>query len=83
MMPGQAEFWIALLQIIGINILLSGDNAVVIALAARALPPAQQKLAIRWGSGAAVIMRIALTVVAIKLLALPWLKLAGAVLLCG
>jgi YjbE family integral membrane protein len=77
----DAEFWIALLQIIGINIVLSGDNAVVIALAARSLPPAQQKQAIRWGSGAAVIMRIALTVVAVQLLALPWLKLAGAALL--
>jgi YjbE family integral membrane protein len=75
------EFWIALLQIVGINIVLSGDNAVVIALAARALPPAQQQRAIRWGSGAAVVMRILLTIVAVKLLALPWLKLAGSVLL--
>ena len=77
----DTEFWIALLQIIGINIVLSGDNAVVIALAARSLPPVQQTQAIRWGSGAAVVMRIALTVVAVQLLALPWLKLAGAVLL--
>jgi YjbE family integral membrane protein len=77
----QPEFWFALLQIIGINIVLSGDNAVVIALAARSLPPTQQKQAIRWGSGAAVVMRIALTVVAVQLLAMPWLKLAGSVLL--
>ena len=75
------EFWIALLQIIGVNIVLSGDNAVVIALAARGLPPEQQKKAILWGSGAAVVMRIALTVVAVELLRLPYLKLVGAALL--
>ncbi len=75
------EFWIALLQIIGINIVLSGDNAVVIALAARSLPAAQQKKAIAWGSGAAVVMRIVLTIVAVELLRLPYLKLIGAALL--
>ena len=75
------EFWIALMQIIGVNIVLSGDNAVVIALAARGLPPEQQKRAVAWGSGAAVVMRIALTVVAVQLLALPYLKLIGAALL--
>ena len=69
-------FWIALVQIIGVNIVLSGDNAVVIALAARGLPPDQQKRAIAWGSGAAVVMRIALTIVAVELLRLPYLKLA-------
>ncbi|MCC6194358.1 MAG: YjbE family putative metal transport protein [Burkholderiales bacterium] len=74
-------FWVALLQIIGINIVLSGDNAVVIALAARSLPPKQQKQAVLWGSGAAVVMRIVLTVVAVQLLTLPYLKLVGAVLL--
>ncbi|MDE2297240.1 MAG: YjbE family putative metal transport protein [Burkholderiales bacterium] len=75
------EFWIALLQIIGVNIILSGDNAVVIALAARSLPPAQQKKAVAWGSGAAVVMRIVLTIVAVELLRLPYLKLVGSVLL--
>ena len=50
------EFWIALMQIIGVNIVLSGDNAVVIALAARGLPATQQKKAIAWGSAAAVVM---------------------------
>jgi len=75
------DFWIALAQIIGINIVLSGDNAVVIALAARSLPPRQQKQAVLWGSGAAVVMRILLTVVAVELLKLPWLKLIGALLL--
>ncbi len=74
-------FWIGLAKIIGVNIVLSGDNAVVIALAARSLPPAQQKKAIFWGSAAAIIMRVVLTVFAVKLLALPWLKLIGAVLL--
>ena len=75
------EFWIALVQIIGVNIVLSGDNAVVIALAARGLPPEQQKKAIAYGSGAAVVMRIALTIVAVELLRLPYLKVIGAILL--
>ncbi len=71
----------ALLTIIGVNIVLSGDNAVVIALAARSLQGRQQKLAIFWGSGAAIIMRIILTVFAVQLLAFPWLKILGALLL--
>jgi YjbE family integral membrane protein len=75
------EFWIALLQIIGINIVLSGDNAVVIALAARGLAARQQARAVAWGSGAAVVMRIVLTMVAVELLRMPYLKLVGAVLL--
>ncbi|MDO8695383.1 MAG: TerC family protein [Sheuella sp.] len=74
-------FWIPLLQIIGVNIVLSGDNAVVIALAARSLPPLQQKKAVLWGSGAAILMRIVLTIFAVKLLTLPYLKLVGAGLL--
>ena len=74
-------FWIPLAQIIGINIVLSGDNAVVIALAARSLPPTQQKKAIVWGSAAAIVMRIVLTLTAVALLAMPYLKLVGAVLL--
>jgi YjbE family integral membrane protein len=75
------EFWVALLQIIGVNIVLSGDNAVVIALAARSLPAEQQRRAVAWGSGAAVVMRIILTIVAVELLRLPYLKLIGAGLL--
>jgi predicted tellurium resistance membrane protein TerC len=75
------EFWIALLEIIGVNIVLSGDNAVVIALAARGLRPAHQKRAVAWGSGAAVVMRILPTIVAVELLCLPYLKLCGAALL--
>jgi YjbE family integral membrane protein len=75
------EFWTALLKIIGVNIVLSGDNAVVIALAARSLQGKQQKQAIFWGSGAAIVMRIILTLFAVKLLELEWLKLIGSVLL--
>jgi YjbE family integral membrane protein len=63
------------------NIVLSGDNAVVIAMAARTLKAEQQKKAIFWGSAAAIVMRIVLTVVAIQLLTLPYLKILGAVLL--
>ncbi|HUP30149.1 MAG TPA: TerC family protein [Usitatibacter sp.] len=74
-------FWTALLKIIGVNIVLSGDNAVVIALAARSLPPRQQKMAIFWGAGAAIALRIVLTLFAVKLLELHWLKLIGSVLL--
>ncbi|HYP82874.1 TerC family protein [Variovorax sp.] len=77
----SSDFWIGLLKIVWINIILSGDNAVVIALAARSLPPAQQKRAILLGSGAAVVLRIALTVVAAKLLTLPFLQVAGGLLL--
>jgi YjbE family integral membrane protein len=77
----NTEFWIGLIKIIWINIILSGDNAVVIALAARSLPAEQQKKAILFGSGAAVVLRIALTVVAAKLLELPYLQIVGGVLL--
>lgn len=75
------DFWLPLLKIIGVNIVLSGDNAVVIALAARSLPPEQQKKAIMWGSGAAIVMRIVLTIFAVQLLGLPYLKLIGSLLL--
>ena len=74
-------FWTGLLTIIGINVILSGDNAVVIALAARSLPSHQQKRAIAWGAGAAVILRIGLALVAVELLHVPALKLLGGVLL--
>lgn len=75
------EFWVSLSQIILINIVLSGDNAVVIALASRSLPPKQQKLAIMFGSVGAIVLRIVLTFFAVYLLSLPYLKLAGAGLL--
>ncbi len=70
-------FWAALGSIILANVLLSGDNAVVIAMAARGLPARQQKRAIVFGSGAAIVMRIVLTLIAVRMLGLPYLKLAG------
>jgi YjbE family integral membrane protein len=77
----SAAVWSAFGSIILANIVLSGDNAVVIAMAARTLKPDMQKKAIFWGSAAAIVMRIVLTIVAIQLLTLPYLKLIGAVLL--
>lgn len=77
----SADFWINLIKIVWINIILSGDNAVVIALAARAVPVEQQKKAILFGAGAAVILRILLTVVAVQLLKLPFLQIVGGLLL--
>lgn len=75
------EFWVALSQIILINIVLSGDNAVVIALASRALPPEQQRKAIVFGSVGAIVLRVVLTFFAVVLLEQPYLKLVGAALL--
>jgi YjbE family integral membrane protein len=77
----SAAFWAALGSIILANILLSGDNAVVIALAARSLPPKQQKQAILWGSAAAIVMRVVLTLIAVEMLKWPYLKLIGGALL--
>jgi YjbE family integral membrane protein len=77
----SASFMSALLQIMLVNIVLSGDNAVVIALAARNLPPKHQKMAILWGSGGAIVLRILLTVVAVQLLKLPYLQFLGGLLL--
>ena len=74
-------FWSAFGSIVLANIVLSGDNAVVIAMAARTLKPEQRVKAIFWGSAAAIVMRIVLTIVAIQLLTLPYLKMIGAVLL--
>jgi len=74
-------FWSAFGSILLANIVLSGDNAVVIAMAARTLEPHQRGKAIFWGSAAAIVMRIVLTIVAIQLLTLPYLKMIGAVLL--
>jgi len=77
----SGAFWAALGSIILANVVLSGDNAVVIALAARSLPPHQQKKAIFWGSAAAIVMRIVLTLIAVEMLKWPYLKLVGALLL--
>jgi YjbE family integral membrane protein len=77
----STDFWIGLIKIVWINIILSGDNAVVIALAARSLPAEQQKKAVMLGSGAAVVLRILLTVVAAKLLEMSFLQVIGGLLL--
>lgn len=77
----DSAFWLAVLKIVGIDIVLSGDNAVVIALAARSLPPKHQKLAVFWGTGAAIVLRLTLIFFALALLKLPLLKLIGAILL--
>ncbi len=77
----SALFWSAFGSIVLANIVLSGDNAVVIAMAARTLKPEQRSKAIFWGSAAAIVMRIVLTIVAIQLLTLPYLKIVGAALL--
>ena len=74
-------FWSAFGSIVLANIVLSGDNAIVIAMAARTLKPEQRSKAIFWGSAAAIVMRIILTIVAIQLLSLPYLKIIGAILL--
>jgi len=74
-------FWIAVGQIILIDILLGGDNAVVIALACRGLPPKQRKLGIIYGTAGAIILRVVLIAFALALLAIPYLKLVGGVLL--
>jgi YjbE family integral membrane protein len=74
-------FWLELGEIMLVNVLLSGDNAVMIALAARSLPERQQKQAIVWGSVAAIVILAALTTLAAELLEYPYLRLAGSVLL--
>ena len=75
------QFWLAALEIIVINILLSGDNAVVIALACRNLPRKQRKWGVIWGAVGAIVLRIILTFFAVTLLRLPWLKIIGGALL--
>lgn len=73
--------WLALFQIIWINVLLSGDNAVVIALACRSLPDKARRTGIVLGAGVAVMLRILFTGIVATLLALPWLKLVGSLAL--
>ena len=80
-MLSTSVFWLALVQIIIINIMLSGDNAVVIALASRSLPPVQQKKTIIFGSMGAIVLRVVLTFFAVILLELPYLKLLGGIAL--
>jgi len=73
----RPAFWLAALQIMGINILLSGDNAVVIALAVRALPPKERFWGMVLGAGAAAVLLIVFTGIVATLMKLPYLKLAG------
>lgn len=80
-MFASPQFWVDVFKIIMIDLLLSGDNAVVIALACRNLPDAQRKKGIMYGVGGAIGLRIVLTFFAVSLLALPYLKLVGALLL--
>ncbi|ADM70973.2 TerC family protein [Paenibacillus polymyxa] len=79
-MSGLQFFWL-LLNVIFIDLLLAGDNAIVIGLAARKLPPATQKKAILYGTGGALLIRIAATIVVLWLLQVPWLLLIGGVML--
>lgn len=75
------QFWLAVVAIIFVNILLSGDNAIVIALACRNLSPRARRQGIFWGVLGAIVLRIALTFFVMRLLVDPWLRLVGAVLL--
>jgi YjbE family integral membrane protein len=74
---GHAEFWVAVVKIIWINILLSGDNAVVIAMACRGLPAKQRVWGMVLGAGVAVGLRIIFTGVVASLMTLPYLKIVG------
>ena len=75
------QFWIAVLQIIAIDIVLGGDNAIVIALACRRLPERQRNLGIFWGVIGAIGLRVVLIFFALTLLAIPFLKITAAILL--
>jgi len=77
----HAAFWIAALQIIGVNIILSGDNAVVIAMACMTLPPRQRLWGMVLGAGVAVLLRVLFTLVVAQAMAYPYLKLVGGALL--
>lgn len=77
----SSQFWLSVLQIVWIDLLLSGDNAVVIALACRSLPEKQRKVGIWLGAGAAILLRILFALVVSYLMGLPFLKVLGGVLL--
>ena len=77
----NGAFWVSVAQIIAIDILLGGDNSVVIALACRKLPEHQRNKGIAWGVMGAIVLRVVLIFFALQLLALPFLKLVGALLL--
>src|SRR5262245_34425262 len=75
------DYLVSICKLILIDLVLSGDNAVVIGLAAHLLPPRQRRLAMIWGCGMAIVMRVVLTLVVAQLLLFPGLRFAGAVLL--
>jgi YjbE family integral membrane protein len=77
----HAPFWVAVIQIIGVNFVLSGDNAVVIALACMTLPPRQRLWGMILGAGVAVLLRIAFTAVIAQAISYPYLRLVGGLLL--
>src|SRR5881409_1178754 len=77
----HAPFWFGVLQIIGVNIILSGDNAVVIALACMTLPPRQRLWGMILGAGVAVLLRVLFTLVVAQAMTYPYLKLIGGALL--
>src|SRR5437763_17140897 len=77
----HAPFWIAVLQIIFVNIILSGDNAVVIAMACLTLPPKQRLWGMILGAGVAVLLRVIFTLVIAQAMTYPYLKLVGGALL--
>lgn len=77
----HTPFWVAVGQIIGVNIILSGDNAVVIALACMQLPPRQRLWGMILGAGVAVLLRVLFTLVVAQAMAYPFLKLVGGLLL--
>jgi YjbE family integral membrane protein len=81
LMEFGATEWLALGQIIWINALLSGDNAVVIAMACRSLPPAQRRTGMILGAGVAIGLRIIFTLIIVTLMGIPYLKVIGALAL--
>jgi len=80
---GIGESFMVFAEIVLINLLLSGDNAIVIAMTARRLPPDKRQSAVWWGTAAAVLLRCGLTLAAVKLLSVPFMQTAGALLLFG
>ncbi|MFZ1953778.1 MAG: TerC family protein [Pseudolabrys sp.] len=73
----QPQFWVSVVEIIWINVLLSGDNAIVIALACRGLVPKQRLAGVVLGTGIALLLRVAFTSVVVTLMFVPYLKIAG------
>ena len=77
----HAPFWIAVFQIIGVNVILSGDNAVMIALACMTLPPRQRLWGMILGAGVAVLLRVMFTLVVAQAMTYPYLRFIGGLLL--